>query len=354
MDDDQVSLDFWSWRSIRSVAILYLPVSACWLAAPARKRDHAIVDRNPTRNGSRHNARRHHLYCWKRVKYQIRFWNINHALIRQSVIFGALLSGIVNTNTLLLGCSGGDYCLILASFANVLLNLDHMHWLGFLIRFFPVALYVTFDIYETYQRYIRLTIINIFFALSKLTHRGARGYLLCTAAVFGSHFHIFYQNSKSAVNSHANSDGYFRVPRDGLNTLWALNTWIRVWDKSATRLILEELLLDSHLAFLLWKTSNGNHGKIAFGGFVLFVSRIFNSIFFNSVLVFAAVSLVLIAWNCIYPELSIINEENQRKALNELRNLYDEKTELLFDGNWKELVILTMFLLFYKIKSTVK
>ncbi len=94
-----------------------------------------------------------------------------------------------------------------------------MHWLGFLIRFFPVALYVTFDIYETYQRYIRLTIIKIFFALLKLTHRGARGYLLCTAAVFGSHFHIFYKNSKSAVNSHANSDGYFRAPRDGLNTL---------------------------------------------------------------------------------------------------------------------------------------
>ena len=85
------------------------------------------------------------------------------------MIFGALLSGIVNTNTLLLGCSGGDYCLILASFANILLNLDHMHWLGFLIRFFPVALYVTFDIYETYQRYIRLTIIDILmFEFSKL------------------------------------------------------------------------------------------------------------------------------------------------------------------------------------------
>ncbi|CBY40810.1 unnamed protein product [Oikopleura dioica] len=51
------------------------------------------------------------------------------------------------------------------------------------------------------------------------------------------------------------------------------------------------------------------------------------------IILFAAVTLVLIAWNCIYPELSIINEENQRKALNELRNLYDEKTELLFDGN---------------------
>ena len=44
-------------------------------------------------------------------------------------------------------------------------------------------------------------------------------------------------------------------------------------------------------------------------------------------------TLVLICWNCIYPELSIINEENQRKALNELRELYDEKTELLFDEN---------------------
>ena len=195
MDNDQVSLNFWSWCAIRSVAIFHVPVSACWFAAFTRKCDHATVDRNPTGNGSRYHARRHHLYCWKRVKYQKSYWNINHALIRQSVIFGALLSGIVNTNTLLLGCSGGDYCLILASFANVLLNLDHMHWLGFLIRFFPVAVYVTFDIYETYQRYIRLTIIDIFYKLLKL------------------------------------------------NILWASNTWIRVWDKSATRLISEEPLL---------------------------------------------------------------------------------------------------------------
>ena len=45
-----------------------------------------------------------------------------------------------------------------------MLNLDHMHWFGFLLRFLPVGIYVTFDVYETYQRYVNQSLGQVSYA----------------------------------------------------------------------------------------------------------------------------------------------------------------------------------------------
>ena len=76
------------------------------------------------------------------------------AVYTMGVVMGSLLASIVDIHSMLLGCSGGDYCLIFAYVANIIINCDHMHALGIVLRMLPVSLYIGFDIYETYQRYI--------------------------------------------------------------------------------------------------------------------------------------------------------------------------------------------------------
>jgi len=76
------------------------------------------------------------------------------AVYTMGVVMGSLLASIVDIHSMLLGCSGGDYCLIFAYIANIIINCDHMHVLGIVVRMLPVSLYIGFDIYETYQRYV--------------------------------------------------------------------------------------------------------------------------------------------------------------------------------------------------------
>ena len=50
------------------------------------------------------------------------------------VITGSLTALVVTPNTMLVGASGGDFCLIAAVIANVVLNCDSMHIVGSLTR----------------------------------------------------------------------------------------------------------------------------------------------------------------------------------------------------------------------------
>ena len=50
------------------------------------------------------------------------------------VITGSLTALVVTPNTMLVGASGGDFCLIAAVIANVVLNCDSMHIAGSLTR----------------------------------------------------------------------------------------------------------------------------------------------------------------------------------------------------------------------------
>ena len=50
------------------------------------------------------------------------------------LITGSLTALVVTPNTMLVGASGGDFCLIAAVIANVVLNCDSMHLAGSLIR----------------------------------------------------------------------------------------------------------------------------------------------------------------------------------------------------------------------------
>ena len=43
----------------------------------------------------------------------------------------------------------GDYCLITTVVANVIMNADHMKWYFALIRFLPVAAYISYDVWQT-------------------------------------------------------------------------------------------------------------------------------------------------------------------------------------------------------------
>ena len=84
------------------------------------------------------------------------------------VITGSLTALVVTPNTMLVGASGGDFCLIAAVIANVVLNCDSMHIAGSLTRLLLMGKlcigwprldwnylggYIGYEIYATLQRF---------------------------------------------------------------------------------------------------------------------------------------------------------------------------------------------------------
>jgi len=69
------------------------------------------------------------------------------------VITGSLTALVVTPNTMLVGASGGDFCLIAAVIANVILNCDSMHIAGSLSRLLLMGGYIGYEIYATLQRF---------------------------------------------------------------------------------------------------------------------------------------------------------------------------------------------------------
>ena len=69
------------------------------------------------------------------------------------VIIGALTALVVTPVSLLVGASGGDFCLIAAVLANCLLNCDSMNKVIATVRCVLMGGYIALEVYNTIQRY---------------------------------------------------------------------------------------------------------------------------------------------------------------------------------------------------------
>jgi len=70
------------------------------------------------------------------------------------VVVGSFTALIVTPNALLVGASGGDFCLISAVIANVILNCDSMHVAMALLRVLIMGAYLGMEVYMSIRRYM--------------------------------------------------------------------------------------------------------------------------------------------------------------------------------------------------------